>query len=85
MLVNPDPMKRFPSSWFALPLMPLLVLPLAAQESASAAPLGSTVFTWETREVKPTPVGERREVARQPSATLEEFECHISTLNPNLA
>jgi quercetin dioxygenase-like cupin family protein len=84
MLVIPDPMKRFPSPWFALPLMPFLVLPLTAQESA-AAPMGSTVFTWETREVKPTPVGERREVARQPSATLEEFECHISTLNPNQA
>lgn len=85
MLVFPDPMKRFPSPWFALPLMPLLVLPLAAQEPATAAPLGSSVFTWETREAKPTPVGERREVARQPSATLEEFECHISTLNPNQA
>lgn len=47
--------------------------------------IGSTVFTWESREPKPTGVGERREVARNPTATLREFECHISTLNPGLA
>lgn len=47
--------------------------------------MGSMVFTWESREAKPTPVGERREVARNPTATFKEFECHISTLNPNLA
>jgi quercetin dioxygenase-like cupin family protein len=82
--VYPDPMKRFRAPWFALPLMPFLALPAFAQESASA-PLGSTVFTWESREPKPTGVGERREVARQPSATLDEFECHISTLNPSQA
>lgn len=55
---------------------------LAAEEPAR---MGSTVFTWESREPKPTGVGERREVARNPTATLKEFECHISTLNPNLA
>jgi len=82
MLVHPDPMKRLSAPWFALPLLPLLSLPVVAQESAPAAPLGSTIYTWETREAKPTGVGERREVARQPTATLAEFECHISTLNP---
>jgi quercetin dioxygenase-like cupin family protein len=60
----------------------LLPLSLVAVETPK---LGSTVFTWESREAKPTPVGERREVARQPSATLQEFECHISTLNPSMA
>jgi quercetin dioxygenase-like cupin family protein len=62
--------------------MPLFVLPLTAQEAAPLAPLGSTVFLWEKLEAKPTEVGERRDVARQPTATLAEFECHISTLNP---
>jgi quercetin dioxygenase-like cupin family protein len=60
----------------------LLSLSAAA---ADAPKLGSTVFTWESREAKPTPVGERREVARNPTATLREFECHISTLNPGNA
>jgi quercetin dioxygenase-like cupin family protein len=82
MLVTPYPMKRIPSPWFALPLMPWLVLPLTAQETAPSAPLGSTVFVWEKLEAKPTGVGERRDVARQPTATLAEFECHVSTLNP---
>jgi quercetin dioxygenase-like cupin family protein len=47
--------------------------------------LGSKVFVWESLKVNPTGVGERRDVARNPTATLREFECHISTLNPNLA
>lgn len=32
--------------------------------------------------MKPTSVGERRDVAKAPTATLLEFESHISTLNP---
>lgn len=60
----------------------LLPLGAAADEPAK---IGSTVFTWESLAVKPTGVGERRDVARNPTATLREFECHISTLNPGLA
>lgn len=68
-------------------LAPLLFVSAAAQEGAAAKPprIGSTVFLWEDLVVKPTGVGERRDVARNPTATLGEFECHISTLNPNLA
>jgi quercetin dioxygenase-like cupin family protein len=53
--------------------------------AAEPPKIGSTVFPWESLEVKPTAVGERRDVARNPTATMREFECHISTLNPNLA
>lgn len=54
--------------------------------SAAESPkLGSKVFTWESLAARPTGVGERRDVARNPTATLAEFECHISTLNPSLA
>ncbi|MES1167757.1 MAG: cupin domain-containing protein, partial [Oleiharenicola lentus] len=52
---------------------------LAAEEPAR---IGSTVFTWESRVPKPTGVGERREVADNPTTTLKVFECHITTLNP---
>jgi quercetin dioxygenase-like cupin family protein len=65
--------------------LPSFVVPLVAADGAPAGRLGSTVFRWEDLVVKPTGVGERRDVARQPSGTLAEFECHISTLNPNLA
>jgi quercetin dioxygenase-like cupin family protein len=47
--------------------------------------LGSSVFKWESLAVKPTGVGERRDVTDRPTATLSRFECHISTLNAGLA
>lgn len=47
-------------------------------------PLGSTVFDWETLEVFATEVGQRRDVTDGPTATLERFECHATTLNPGL-
>lgn len=57
-----------------------LIVP-AASAADEPAKLGSTVFTWESREVRPTEVGQYRGVARNPTATLMEFECHITTLN----
>jgi quercetin dioxygenase-like cupin family protein len=64
---------------FILCLMSLVVPSASAADEP--AKLGSTVFTWETREAKPTGVGEYRGVARNPTATLREFECHITCLN----
>jgi quercetin dioxygenase-like cupin family protein len=60
-------------------LCPLL---LAAAEAPKQ---GSKLFTWESLTVKPTGVGERRDVANNPTTTLRTFECHISTLNPSRA
>ena len=57
---------------------------LAAQDSAPVTPparLGSKVFNWNDLVAKPTQVGERRDVGDQPTATLQRFECHITTLN----
>jgi quercetin dioxygenase-like cupin family protein len=65
-------------------LLPALLLP-AMLTAAEPARIGSTVFAWESLVAKPTGVGERRDVARNPTVTLQEFECHISTLNPSLA
>jgi len=76
------------------PITRLLLLSLLVHTPASHAQpeekpalpkLGSTVFDWSALEVKPTGVGERRDVCDNPTATLERFECHISTLNPGLA
>jgi len=57
----------------------------AADEKAVPAKLGSSVFKWEDFKVKSTAVGERRDVADNPTPTLEVFESHISTLNPGKA
>jgi quercetin dioxygenase-like cupin family protein len=56
-----------------------------SKQTPSKPRLGSTVFKWEDLPVKPTPLGERRDVANNPTATLDVFECHITTLNPGKA
>jgi quercetin dioxygenase-like cupin family protein len=43
--------------------------------------MGSSVFEWGKVEVKTTKTGERRQFFQAPTATLEELECHVTTLN----
>ena len=61
-----------------------LTLACAAGVRVAAAPdvMGSTIFDWN--DLKPTPnkTGEVRQVVRRPTATLDELEMHITTLNP---
>ncbi len=67
--------------------MPLLFAALHAESTGSAtapAKLGSAVFKYEDLAAQSSGVGERRDVARQPTATMQEFECHLSTLNAGL-
>ena len=49
---------------------------------AAAPVLSSSIFDWNTMKVETTDVGARRTVFRAPTATLDELECHITTLNP---
>jgi quercetin dioxygenase-like cupin family protein len=44
----------------------------------------STAFEWNTVAVKQTDVGSVRQFFRSPTATLDELECHVTTLNPGL-
>lgn len=44
--------------------------------------MGSTIFDWTQLPVKKTEKGEVRKVLRAPTATLDELECHVTTLNP---
>lgn len=56
-----------------------------AQPAKAAAPetiQGSMVFDWNDLKAKPTANGSHRDVANLPTATLEGFESHITTLNP---
>ncbi len=45
----------------------------------------SSVFNWSNMKVETTKTGERRAVFDAPTATLAQFECHITTLNPGEA
>jgi len=44
--------------------------------------MGSSVFDWGTIAAKPTRTGSSRQFFRAPTATLDELECHVTTLNP---
>ena len=59
--------------------------PLAADVPGSKPEMGSMAFDWEKLTVKPSKVGAYRKVCQAPTATLDELECHITTLNPGQA
>lgn len=71
----------------------ITVAAIAATASLSAAALahrapeilGPMVWDWDKMDVKDTDVGQLRSLVRQPTATLDELEIHITTLNPNLS
>ena len=48
---------------------------------AQAPVMGSRIFEWDSFKVEKTKVGARRDVVRQPTATLDELEMHITTLD----
>jgi len=50
-------------------------------KSARPPVITSTAFDWDKLEYKPTAKGGVRHVVRASTATLDELECHITTLN----
>ncbi len=44
--------------------------------------MGSSAFDWNSIEVTPTKIGSTRKFFQAPTATLDELECHVTTLNP---
>lgn len=44
--------------------------------------MGSTAWDWTKMQATPNKTGEVRRVFQQPTATLDELECHITTLRP---
>jgi quercetin dioxygenase-like cupin family protein len=44
--------------------------------------MSSSIFDWNLIEAKPTKVGSTRKFFQAPTATLDELECHVTTLNP---
>src|SRR5437867_12510139 len=53
-----------------------------AQENNAGKIMGSSVFDWTQVAVRKTERGESRKFFRAPTATLDELECHVTTLNP---
>jgi XRE family transcriptional regulator, regulator of sulfur utilization len=53
-----------------------------AAASARGAVLSSTVFDWTAMNAQPNKTGSVRKVVQMPTATLDELEIHITTLNP---
>ncbi len=58
-----------------------------AQTQATTPPkakirLGSAVYDWARIVAKPTGTGARRDFFDGPTNTLENFECHVTSLNP---
>lgn len=45
----------------------------------------SAIFDWNQVEVKSTATGYSRRFFREPTATLDELECHVTTLKPGEA
>ena len=45
--------------------------------------LDSSIFDWNEVAVKETKTGSVRTFFRSPTATLDELECHVTTLNPD--
>jgi quercetin dioxygenase-like cupin family protein len=43
--------------------------------------IGSTIFDWNTFKAEPNKTGTVRKVVQAPTATLDELEIHITTLN----
>jgi quercetin dioxygenase-like cupin family protein len=50
--------------------------------AARSAVQGSTIFDWNEMKAQPTKVGAVRRLCQVPTATLDELEMHITTLNP---
>jgi XRE family transcriptional regulator, regulator of sulfur utilization len=67
----------------------ILVALIAASLNAGAFALadqtpvmGSAVFDWKSIPAKPTPVGSVRSFFKARTATLDELEMHVTTLEP---
>ncbi|MFN0085558.1 MAG: cupin domain-containing protein [Blastocatellia bacterium] len=58
-----------------------LTLGVAALAQSGNSVMGSSVFEWDSIEAKPTKIGAVRTFFQAPTATLDELECHVTTLN----
>jgi quercetin dioxygenase-like cupin family protein len=62
-----------------------VALGAVAFANSPAAVMPSTLVEWNSIAVTPTDVGSVRQFFRAPTATLDELELHVTTLNPGVA
>lgn len=60
----------------------VLTCAVLSMAHSQVALIGASVYDWNALAVKKTDVGEYRQVMKGPTATLEELELHVTTLNP---
>jgi len=64
----------------------LLAMPAALTSAATADPaqsiMGPTVFNWNDMKPVKNSTGEVRSLCKNPTATLDQLEMHLTTLNP---
>jgi len=60
----------------------MVALAAAGAPEPAASVMGSSAFDWNSIPVKETEVGSVRSFFKAPTATLEELELHVTTLNP---
>lgn len=53
-------------------------------EHSDTKTMGPTVFRWEEMAAKKTATGEVRSLCKSPTATVDQLEMHVTTLNPGL-
>lgn len=56
----------------------------AAAESSDQKIMGPTVFNWNDMVPAKTATGEVRSLCKAPTATVDQLEMHVTTLNPGL-
>jgi len=57
----------------------------AGTQGGAPAIMGSSAFDWTKIVATPTETGSVRKFFQAPTATLDELECHVTTLNPGVA
>ena len=67
---------------FVAAIASALTLAGVAAVRARTDVLGSRVFDWNDLTAQPNKTGSTRKVVQQATATLDELEIHITTLNP---
>ena len=65
--------------------LPGFIAAAAPEAKPAKLPMGSMAFDWEKMVVKSSPNGAWRKVCQAPTATLDELECHITTLNKGIS
>ena len=63
----------------------LEALAVAEPDSEKDAIMGPTVFEWEDMKAVRTATGEVRSLCKSPTATVDQLEMHVTTLNPGQA